>query len=74
MGKMPAIGYDVYVIDVNGLLIGGLAEVIDVVGGHIIVKEHGGANYRWENGLDGIQEILKNQFGDQRARHLSHHL
>ena len=71
MTGMPRIGNDIYVPTVsdddNTYFVGGLAKVTKIVAGQVVVEEHDGANYRWRNGLDAMQESLKKQFGDQRA-------
>jgi len=71
MSAIPQIGGDIYVPtiadDNNTYFVGGLAKVVKIVAGQIIVEEHGGANYRWKNGLDSMQESLKQQFGNKRA-------
>ncbi|OGZ57321.1 MAG: hypothetical protein A3B96_01085 [Candidatus Spechtbacteria bacterium RIFCSPHIGHO2_02_FULL_43_15b] len=71
MSAMPKINDDVYVPtisdDNNIYYVGGLAKVVKIIAGQIIVEEHNSANYRWKNGLDAMQESLKKQFGNQRA-------
>ncbi len=68
--KVPAVGDDIYVPTISNYFVGGLAKVIGVVGDgphHILVKEHEGANYRWEGGIAEMQDELKSQFGEQVA-------
>jgi len=71
MFAIPRIGDDIYVPtiadDDNTYFVGGLAKVVGIVVGQVIVEEHDGANYRWENGLDNMQESLKQKFGNKRA-------
>jgi len=71
MSAMPRIGDDIYVPtiadDHNVYFVGGLAKVIEIVVGQVIVEEYNGVNYRWKDGLDNMQESLKKQFGSQRA-------
>jgi hypothetical protein len=52
--KVPSVRDDVYVPTIGNYLVGGLAEVVGIIGDnphHVIVKEHKGANYRWEDGI-----------------------
>jgi len=68
--KVPSAGDDIYVPTMGDYFVGGLAKVIGVTGDdphHVIVEEHNGGNYRWENGVAQMQEELKTQFGKQRA-------
>lgn len=64
---MPEVGDMVYVPGNDDRLVGGLAEVTELCGEHIIIKEHGGASYRWVNGLHYIQDKLRKRFGNSRA-------
>jgi hypothetical protein len=71
MKQMPKVGDEVYVLGNGDRLLGGLVQVTEVCGEHIIVEAHGGANYRWINGLDCIQDQLRKQYGTQHARALN---
>lgn len=67
MREIPSIDSDVYVPTIGEYFIGGLAKITGIVEGYVLVEEHSGASYLWKDGLDNMQESLKNQFGNQRA-------
>ena len=70
MQKIPNVGDDVYVPTIadenNTYIVGGLAKVTEVIEGQLLFAGLN-VNFRWKDGLDSMQENLKNQFGNQRA-------
>lgn len=66
-GALPSVGDEIYLPNIPGRFVGGKAKVVGLVENYVIVEEHGGASYRWKNGLKEIQKDLEKQFGNQRA-------